>query len=359
MQSNSGAIIADTFPPNARGKAYGFSSMGWTIGSMLGIVAGGILATFLGWQYIFFINIPIGVIALICGLKYLRGGQAQQAKLDIGGMFILATILLLICFGANSFSADGLTSLSIVLLSTGVLLIPVFIKYEKRESPLVDFSAFKDKILRNSCLATFFVSIGYISVAFLVIMYLQGVRGLSPLDASLLLVPGYIVGSIFSPFMGRHSDKIGARTIATLGIFFLGLATLVFSTINQTSSLLIIVIASAISGFGTSMFFPANNSAVMAKARQGAYGSISGVLRTLQNVGILGSFVVAISVASMAIPRQEAFQVFINTVHLSGGLSISFIRGIDAALYASIVILAVAAVLSATRGKETRKGQAE
>ena len=105
------------------------------------------------------------------------------------------------------------------------------------------------------------------------------------------------------------------------------------------------------------MFFPANNSAVMAKARQGNYGSISGLLRTLQNVGILGSFVVAISVASASIPRQLAFQVFISTVKLSGGLSASFITGIQAALYASIAILAVAAVLSATRGKENRTQQ--
>ena len=116
--------------------------------------------------------------------------------------------------------------------------------------------------------------------------------------------------------------------------------------------------ASAVSGFGTAMFFPANNSAVMAKARQGNYGSISGLLRTLQNVGVLGSFVVAISVASASIPRQLAFQVFISTVKLSGGLSSSFIGGIQAALYASIAILAVAAILSATRGKENRAEQA-
>ncbi len=152
--------------------------------------------------------------------------------------------------------------------------------------------------------------------------------------------------------MGRHSDKIGARTIATLGIICLAAATLMYTLLSQNSSFYIIIIASAVSGFGTAMFFPANNSAVMAKARQGNYGSVSGLLRTLQNVGILGSFVVAITVASSSIPRQLAFQVFISTVKLSGGLSASFITGIQAALYASIVILAIAAVLSATREKK-------
>jgi EmrB/QacA subfamily drug resistance transporter len=355
MQSNSGAVIADSFPPNQRGKAYGFNSLGWTIGSMLGIVLGGILATFVGWQSIFFINIPIGAFALFFGFKYLKDGPKVKAKLDLGGMVLLASSLLLISFGVTSFASQGLLLYNLALMLLGAFLIPVFMQYEKRlENPMVDFTAFKDRVLRNSCLATFFVSVGYISVVFLIIMYLQGVRGLTPLNAALLLTPGYVVGAFFSPLMGRYSDKIGARAIATIGIICLAIATLVYTSLSQNSAYSIILVASAVSGFGTSMFFPANNSAVMAKARQGNYGSISGVLRTLQNVGILGSFVLAISVASASIPRQLAFQIFINTVKLSGGLSSSFITGIDAALYASIVLLAIAAILSATRGKETR-----
>jgi MFS family permease len=214
-------------------------------------------------------------------------------------MVLLAASLLLISYGATSIASQGMTIPNVTLLLLGALLVPLFIAFENRfETPMVDFTAFKDKVLRNSCLATFFVSVGYISVVFLIIMYLQGVRGLSPLNASLLLIPGYVIGSLFSPVMGRHSDKIGARTIATIGIACLAAATLIFTLISQNSSLYIIIIASAVSGFGTAMFFPANNSAVMAKARQGNYGSISGLLRTLQTVGILGSFVVAISVAS-------------------------------------------------------------
>ena len=108
MQSNSGAIIADTFPPNARGKAYGFSSLGWTIGSMLGIVLGGIVATFVGWQFIFFINIPIGAVALILGFKYLKPAPKVKAKLDLGGMVLLAASLLLISYGATRIAAQGI-----------------------------------------------------------------------------------------------------------------------------------------------------------------------------------------------------------------------------------------------------------
>ena len=157
MQSNSGAIIADTFPPNSRGKAYGFSSLGWTIGSMLGIVLGGIVTTFVGWQFIFFINIPIGAIALILGFKYLKPAPKVKAKLDLGGMVLLAASLLLISYGATSIASQGMSSLNLASLVLGALLVPLFIAYENRlETPMVDFKAFKDTVLRNSCLSHVF-----------------------------------------------------------------------------------------------------------------------------------------------------------------------------------------------------------
>ena len=186
-------------------------------------------------------------------------------------------------------------------------------------------------------------------------MYLQGIRALLPLDASLLLVPGYVAGSFLGPVMGRLSDKYGSREIATLGIFFLCIAIFIYLTLDASSPFYIVLLGSAISGLGTSMFFPANNSAVMANARAGSFGSISGLLRTLQNIGILGSFVLAISVAAAAIPRQVAFEVFIGTANLTGGVSNEFISGIDSAFYVSLAILFVAGVLSFIRGRESRR----
>jgi hypothetical protein len=103
------------------------------------------------------------------------------------------------------------------------------------------------------------------------------------------------------------------------------------------------------------MFFPANNSAVMANARTGSYGSISGLLRTVQNIGLVGSYVLAISVAAASIPRQVAFEVFIGTTNLSGHVSQEFIFGIDHAFYVSIAILVIAGILSFVRGKDVRK----
>ena len=356
LQATSGAIIADYFPRERRGRAYGYNSLGFTAGAMLGIVLGGIITTFLSWQYIFFINIPIGIIAVIIGLKYIKDTEKTSAKLDLAGMGLLGSALILLSFGLVNFASEGISALNVALAVIGAVLIPIFILYDRRiKNAMIDFEAFKSRVLRNAIFSAFFVSIGYFSVVFLVIMYLQGIRALTPLNASLLLVPGYVAGSFLGPIMGRLSDKYGSREIATMGIFFLAVAIVIYLTMNATSPLYIVLFASAVSGLGTSMFFPANNSAVMANARTGSFGSISGLLRTVQNIGLVGSYVLAISVAAASIPRQLAFEVFIGTKSLSGGVSQAFISGIDHAFYASIIILAVAGVLSIIRGKDVRK----
>jgi hypothetical protein len=109
---------------------------------------------------------------------------------------------------------------------------------------------------------------------------------------------------------------IGSRNIATIGIIIMEVAISIYLTLRLNSSLYIAMIASTTADFWTLMFFPANNSAVMRSAHQRSYGSISGLLRTLGDIGIRGSFMVAISVASVSVPRSVAFGVFIGTINL-------------------------------------------
>jgi EmrB/QacA subfamily drug resistance transporter len=355
MQANSGAIIADTFPPEVRGTAFGYISLGWTSGAMLGIVLGGIITTYAGWEYIFFINLPIGILATVLGFRYVKDEARADARLDTAGMVLLGSALTLVSFAGVDYAGQGAALTNLLSGGLGVVAILLFLLYESRTpDPIISFSAFRNRILRYSLMAAFFLSLGYLSVVFLITMYLQGIRGLTPLDAALLLTPGYIVGSLLSPLMGRLSDRYGARVLATLGAATLILATLVYLTLRLDTPLWVVLVASGISGIGSAMFFPSNNSAVMANAPHGSFGGISGILRTVQNIGILGSFVIAITVASASIPREVAFEVFIGTTNLVGGVSDAFLHGIDASLWASIIIMGIAAVLSWMRGQEVR-----
>jgi MFS family permease len=272
-------------------------------------------------------------------------------------MALLGSALALISYAAVNFAGEGLALSNITICVVGIIFGLAFVIYEMRTAhPIIDFSSLNNRVLKYSIMAAFFLNLGYLSVVFLITMYLQGIRSLSPLNASLLLIPGYVAGSLLSPFMGKLSDRYGARIIATSGCVFLIIATLIYLTLRVDTSLYVVLVASAISGIGTSMFMPANNSAVMANAPAAAYGGVSGVLRTIQNIGILESFVTTITVASASIPRSVAFEVFIGTTNLVGGVSEAFLHGIDSALTASIIIITIAGIMSWMRGIEKRGG---
>ena len=360
MQANSGAIIADTFERHQRGKAFGFTSLGFNIGAMLGIVLGGVLTTFAGWPYIFYINVPIGLAAMYFGFKYIKTSSRRQEHLDLPGMAALAGALLLITLGVISMAVIGVSSYYILMILAGVAIIPVFIVIERRSHfPTINFGMLKNRILANSIGAAFMQSLGYLAIAFIIIMYLQGVRGLSPFDAALLLIPGYVLSGIAAPYMGRLSDRFGSRVIATIGMLLILSAVLFYYLVlTPTAPYYIIILATVMSGIGASMFYPSNSSAVMANASGDEYGAASGLLRTMSNIGTLGSFVIALTVAALAISRSVAFQIFLGTTDLTGHIDAAFVNGMHAVFIVSAGILMVGAILSVLRGKENRQTHA-
>jgi EmrB/QacA subfamily drug resistance transporter len=352
MLANAGAIIADHFPPERRGRAFGFTSLGWNLGAILGIVLGGAITTFLGWRYIFFINAPIGILAVWLGVRYLHDVERHRTPLDLPGFALLGGALGAIAYGAIHVASYGAGPWNEALVAVGLLLFAPFILWERRaKAPLLPLALFRQRILTYSLASSFLQGFGYLAVVFLVTMYLQGVRGLSPLNAAVLLVPGYIVGGALSPFMGRLTDRIGARVLATAGILGMLAGVLLYASLRVDSPLYEVVAITVVTGVGSGMFWPANNTAIMANAPRGSYGAVSGLRSMLANTGTLLSFVLAITIASATVPRYVAYEVLLGTTKLIGGVGSQFLTGIDGALYASAVILAAAAVLSALRGE--------
>ena len=187
------------------------------------------------------------------------------------------------------------------------------------------------------------------TVLFLLIMYMQGPRGLSPIHASLLLVPGYVLGSVAGPYAGRLADRRGPVLPATAGLAIQVAALAIYAQLTNTTGLWVVVLASIINGIGASFFFPANSSAVMKAAPPEAFGIASGMLRTFANIGMVFSFAVAILIASRSISRGLAFAIFVGSTSLHGRLAVAFTSGLHAAFYASMGFMALAAGLSALR----------
>ena len=363
VSANSGAIIADTVPAARRGWAYGLTGIGWNIGAVLGILLGGLLITFVNWRAIFFINLPIGLLALFLGLRVLGLRVLQERsprlaeRLDLLGMALLGAGLFLALQGLTDMTGTGWTAATGGKLLAGGVLIAGFLLWERfAPAPLLDLRLLRQRVLAASVLAAFFQALGSFAVLFLVIMYLQGVRALSPLASSLLLVPGYTLSGVLSPWSGRLADRFGARVPASLGLALQAVGVLLYAQLTVVSPLWQVVLAAIINGLGAALFFPANSSAVMANAPASAYGVASGLLRTLANIGMVCSFAVALLVAAAAISRQAAFAIFLGTSQLTVLLAHAFVTGMHAALLLSIGLLGIALLLSLLRGHEVRRG---
>jgi EmrB/QacA subfamily drug resistance transporter len=356
VSSNSGAIIADTFPQRERGKAYGFTGVGWSVGAIFGILIGGAFVTFLNWRYIFLINLPIGVLATTAGYVLLKERSPKlRARLDPVGIVLLAAGLFAVLLSLTDMTGSGYSIRYGTEFVVGISLMIAFAFWEKRfTSPLLDLAILRERVLSASVLAAFFQALASFAVIFLIIMYLQGPRGLTPWNASLLLIPGYVLGGMIAPFAGKLSDKLGARVVASVGLLAQVVGIVIYSTLGLNSSLYIVVLGSIVNGAGSSSFFPANNSAVMASAPPNAYGVANGLLRTLSNTGMVSSFALALLIASISIPRELSFQIFLGVGGIQGTLSSAFVDGMHAALLSTIALLSVALLLSVLRGKETR-----
>ncbi len=353
LWANASAVITASIPPSRRGRAFGFIVFGYSVGAILGILLGGVITTLIGWRYIFFINLPIGVVAVALGLRTLPRTERTKVAFDVPGFLLFSSALTLICYGAIEIASFGVTTAYLVYLLVGLGLVPAFAAVELRTArPMVDLRVLRDRVLGCSLAAGFLQALGYLSVIFLLTMYLQGVRGLSPLNASLLLVPGYIVGAVLGPTFGRRVDRYGTRVLMTGGILALTLTVLSYSTLTVNTWLGWIPMISLIQGVGAGMFYPANTSAIMSRAPPSALGSISGLRGTLSNMGTLLSFVLALTIASASVPRYVAYEVFLGTASLAGGLGAQFVTGIHAALLGSAAILGAAALFAWLRGRD-------
>ena len=351
IAANSGAVLADNIPPERRGRAYGFNAVGWNVGAILGILIGGVIITYVSWRWIFWINVPTGMIALGLAIPFLHDrAPRHRQRIDWPGMVTLGFGLFLILWAIVKLSTESLSGEIAGALAVGIVSLIAFaiIEHLVRE-PMVALSMFRIRTKPSALVAALFQAIGTFAVFFLVIMYLQGVRGLTPLHASLLLVPGYLIGAAFAPYGGRLADRIGPLWPATVGLLIQVGALAMYAQLGLHSAYALIIIASAVNGVGGAGFYPSNTTAVMAISPANAFGTASGLLRTFSNVGMVFSFAVAVLVAARSISKKKAFEIFVGTTSLPRHLSETFNTGLHSSFYASMSFIVVAMVFSSTR----------
>ncbi len=289
--ANSPAILTKNFPASQRGQALGLQGAMTYLGLTTGPFLGGWLADTFGWHSVFYINIPIGLIAIWLSVSVIPRDipTGQTEKFDLAGAFTFMVGLVALLFALNQGHNLGWTSpLILGLFIASLLTLGLFTWIEMRvPAPMLDLSLFKRRVFSMSTVSPVLNYICVYSVLFLTPFYLIQGRGLSASQAGLILTSQPIIMALTAPFSGRLSDKVGSRIPTTLGMLILAIGLFIVSRLTLELPVWLVVLGLAIGGLGTGLFVAPNNSALMGDAPRNRQGIAAGVLALARNVGMV------------------------------------------------------------------------
>ncbi len=291
ISANSPAILTKNFPDEQRGQALGLQATMTYLGLTVGPSLGGILTQLIGWRSVFYINVPIGALALWIGWHFIPtdGVRKPEERFDPLGAGTFMVGLSALLLGLNQGSTWGWSSLpTLFSLAAAGLILLVFIWHESRSgAPMLDLTLFRSWNFSLASLSAVFNYICVYSVIFLLPFFLIQGKGLNPAQAGLLLTAQPIVMAVVAPISGTLSDRIGTRLPSVLGMFVLSLGIYLLSRLSGSSSSTQVVLALLVVGFGTGTFISPNNSALMGSAPRSRQGIAAGVLATARNFGMV------------------------------------------------------------------------
>jgi len=334
------AILTSVFPPGERGRALGINVAAVYLGLSLGPPLGGFLTEHFGWRSIFLVSVPLGLITIAAIFWKLKGewAEARGEKFDTVGSIIYGIALVGIIYGLTHLPATP----GVWAIVIGALAILAFIRWEKKvPSPVLNMNLFRQNtVFAFSSLAALISYSATFAVAFLLSLYLQYTKGLSPQYAGLILVSTPAMQAIFSPLAGRLSDKIEPRIIASAGMGLTTAGLVLLTLVNQNTSITFILVSLLIVGLGFALFSSPNTNAIMSSVDKRFYGVASATLATMRTIGMTFSMGIAMLILAIFIGRVEitpeyypaflsglkvAFAIFAATCF--GGIFASLARG--------------------------------
>ncbi len=284
MTTNAPLLIS-AFPPSERGKMLGFNVAAVYLGLAMGPFVGGIFTQYWGWRSIFFFSAFLGIFGILLTFLKLKNIQRPKAggKFDYLGALLYGSSLVLIVYNSSRLNTAG----GFAMLGIGILLLILFLFLCGRsDHPLFDTALFtKNKLFAYSNLAALINYSTTASIIFLMSLFLQKVKGLTPQSAGAILVAQPLVMAMLSPYAGKLSDRIEPRILASTGMFLnaVGLLFLVF--VNQDTPQYIIVMILLFMGLGFALFSSPNMNTIMSSVEKRQLGTASGTASTMRIVG--------------------------------------------------------------------------
>jgi len=326
--SNSAAIITDTFPENERAKALGLNQTSIVVGSVVGLVLGGFLTTYLGWRSIFWINLPIGVFATVWSHAKLKElGTIRKEKIDWLGNATFAAGVFLILLGMT-FGAFKLINPLVILIVIliGLSQIVLFVFVEKRVTrPMFDLSLFKIRLFSGGNVAIFLNALARGAFTLIMSFYLQGPSmKLNALNAGIYLIPVSIALAIFAPLSGWLYDRYKLRISAALGLLISSIGFFMLIGIGATTSFYQVVLPLFIVGAGMGIFASPNRASIMTSVPTYRRGASAGISTSFVMTGNAFSIGLVFLIVTNVVPLHAAEQLFAGSFRASSSAISTF-----------------------------------
>ena len=291
------SIISNAFPAHERGKAIGTWAGASAIALAIGPVVGGFLVEHVSWQSIFLINVPVAIAAVVVALWATDESRDETAAriVDIPGVVLLTAGLTALVLALVEGNAWGWGSPQIIgLLAVAALSAPAFVMAELRSpAPMVDFATFRSRSFLGANLVAFIVSFAMLAMFFFLALYMQNVRGYSPLEAGVRFLPSTLVIIVVGPIAGRWSDRIGPRPLMVGGLLMVAASLFWQSFLAVDTTYGYLVGAFVLMGVGMGLVMSPMSTAAMNSVSADKAGVASGVLSMFRMVG--GTFGVAVT----------------------------------------------------------------
>jgi EmrB/QacA subfamily drug resistance transporter len=333
------AIITHAFPPRERGKAMGLIGTVVSIGSMTGPVLGGFLIQKVGWQSIFLINIPVGIVGTIMALKVLNNDEKSKGQeFDIPGAITLFISLISLLLALSEGQEKGWSSSFIILLfASFVLFFVIFVNIEIRaKQPVLDLRHFRNKQFAAANISALISFMAMFSIILLMPFLLQDELNYSPQKMGLVFMAVPLVMSVVSPLSGWLSDRTNSHVLSSIGIGIATLSILSLGYLNGESSFTDVALRLSLLGLGMGLFQPPNNSIIMGSLPMEQLGIAAGIMGTMRNMGM----VIGVAVSGA---------VFSNRYVFYGNTKNSFLPAFHDTFVVSAVICGIAVLVSLVR----------
>jgi EmrB/QacA subfamily drug resistance transporter len=292
LMACSPALIVDVFEKEQRGRALGMIGAVVAAGLTLGPVAGGFILEYLSWRYIFFINLPIGIAAIVAGafvLKSIPGGKGTREPLDYTGSLTMVVGLSSFILGLTQVTAWGIVSWKFA----GCLALAAFaaagfiINVRYREHPLFDLDLLKIRLFVLPLATSGILFAALFTIVFMMPFYLTYPCGFSAGKTGGLMIVPFVFLLFISPVAGGLSDRFGSRLLCSFGMVLLGLSLVSLVFLSPEMAVLAIVWRMALAGVGTALFVSPNNTTILGAVPMVRRGIASGAVATARNLGMV------------------------------------------------------------------------